>query len=256
LDILHCEDGLLALQKPAGVAVTRSRWYPSAPDLEASLNYQLSQEKPELLRLGLEPSKPLAAVYNTEPLQSGISLFAFGDEAIEKYRNRFGSGQIEFHFLFLAHGDVFNDELKCDLPLAPHFHQPCLVVSHQTGKKSETRFERLERLGAYSLWEARCLYYRMDQLPLHAFEVGLPVVGEAKYAGEETVYLSRIKGRDYRGDIENERPLYPFPAMHLKKLLLVEAEEDLTLEISAPPPPRFQNLIKQIRNNGRHFRSF
>jgi 23S rRNA-/tRNA-specific pseudouridylate synthase len=262
LEVLHVEEGFLALNKPSGIAAAHHPWYPRTPDVSASLQYQLVREKPELLRLGLLPGQPLQTVYNADPSASGVACFTWGQEAPERWRNAFGSSLLSFEFCFVAEGNATSDTFTCDLPLAPHFHEPRMVVSHQTGKKTTTHFRQLERFGRYSLWEATCDYLRLDQILLHALESGLTILGESKYTQSAPLYLSSLKGRRYRGNTEKEEPLYAFPAIHLQRLRLpAESSGSGDSESSNTPPEsdsrileaslpsRMQNLIKQLRKN-------
>lgn len=272
LDILHLEEGLLALNKPSGVSVTRHPWYSRCPDLSASLQFQLERGKPELLRLGLDPAQPVQSVFNADPHASGVALLAWGSGNVEQLRNQFGSAQFRFDFHFIASGRPSEDSFTCDLPLAQHFHLPQMVVSHQTGKKTQTHFQLLERLGNWGLWQAQAGYLRVDQILLHAFECGLEILGESKYGSGEVLYLSSLKGRHYRGDTECEQPLYAFPALHLHRLSLPEpgstlcceaddgeasesgaAPNPALLSIEAPLPSRFANLLKQLRQHARNY---
>lgn len=247
LPILHKDDALLALSKPAGVLTTANSWYRRTPNLEDALNFQLEQGKGEFMRLGLNARNNLFSVFPLDPGVSGVALFAIGADASAYYRNLFGSGMMQLRFHFLARGNPEQDVIQCDLPVAKHFDEPRLVVSHTTGKQAATEFRRISAVGKYGLWEAVTSYYRVDQLPLHALEVGLKVLGDMRYAREYPLKLSRIK-RDYRGDLEEELPLYEHPAMHLVEVSF-QAEGGKPLVLSAPVEKRLSNLIRQISQN-------
>jgi 23S rRNA-/tRNA-specific pseudouridylate synthase len=247
LPILYKDEQLLAINKPAGILMTGNAWYRYNPNLEDAIAHQLNEEKGELLRLGLLQGQSVTPVYSIDPGISGVALFAVGDVAGAEYRNLYGSGAFTLRFHFLAKGEPDSDEVVCDLPLAKHFDQPELVVSHKTGKISKTTFRKLQSIGKYNLWEAETNYYRMEQLPVHAMEVGLQILGERKYAKQYPLKLSRLK-RGYRGDTENEQPIYNYPAIHLVEVSLKgEGKDDL--RIAAPMEKRLSNLVRLLKKH-------
>ena len=241
LDVLHMAKGLLALQKPPLVLVGAHPWHNDMPVLADAINRQLADGKPELLRLGLKPEVPLEPIFHYDPSIAGIALLAIGPEAAAKARNSFGSFQWKLTFRLIAVGGPDTDEASCDLPVARHNKLPVALISTKTGKKTSTNFRRLERLGKYSLWEATTNYYRADQLPIHASELGIRITGDDRYSREKAIFLSKIK-RKWEGDRETELPLYEAPTAWLAEITTADGTT-----IRTDPPKRLSNVIKQLR---------
>lgn len=235
-----------ALDKPAGVQVLPDNWYPKVPVLTEAINYQVSQGKGELRRLGLGEEEA-RAIFQTEPEMAGIALYAKNAEIGAFWSNACGSDQFEFTVHFLsARAPQGAETLECDLPMARHGgREQRMLVSHRTGKKTETTFQFLGRRGRYSLWEARTPFLRVNQVQLHAFEVGLAVVGDREYAGESPFYLSMVK-RDFRlKRDQTEAPLYDGPIMFLAGVKMPMPDGDaVTLQV--PPPKRFTAVIRNL----------
>lgn len=240
LEVIYNANGLLALQKPPHILVGAHPWH-NDPVLVHALNEQLAQGKPELLRLGLKPELPLEPIFHYDPSLAGIAVFAIGPEAAAKARNSFGSCQWTLKFHLLAVGGPDTDEASCDLPVARHRNLPVALISTKTGKKTSTRFRRLDRFGKYSLWEATTNYYRADQLPIHATELGIRITGDDRYSREKSIFLSKIK-RKWEGDRELEQPLYEAPTAWLAEL----CTDDGSI-IRCEPPKRLVNTLKQLR---------
>jgi 23S rRNA-/tRNA-specific pseudouridylate synthase len=240
LEVIYNANGLLALQKPPHILVGAHPWH-NDPVLSEALNEQLAQSKPELLRLGLNPALPLEPIFHIDPSLAGVAIFGIGPEAATKARNAFGSFQWTLRFHLLAAGGPDTDETDCDQPVARHRQLPVALISSKTGKKTSTHFRRLERIGKYSLWEATTNYYRADQLPIHAAELGIRITGDDRYSREKAIYLSKIK-RKWEGDREREEPLYEAPTAWLAEI----RTEDGTI-IRADPPKRLSNALKQLR---------
>jgi 23S rRNA-/tRNA-specific pseudouridylate synthase len=242
LRVLYNANGLLALDRPANILCGPHPWHNNLPILCEALNGQLAAGKPELLRLGLDPAKPAEPIFHVDPGIAGIAILALGPEAAAHARNAFGSTQWKLRFELISVGGPEEDEAVCEKPVARHNNLPMALVSTTTGKKTSTAFHRLERLGRYSLWEATTNYYRADQLPVHATELGISITGEDFYAREQAIYMSRVKQHKWTGDIEAEQPMYDAPTAWLAELTL----DDGTV-IKADPPRRVVNILKQLR---------
>ncbi len=230
LPVLGAEPGQwLALDKPAGVLTDRHRWHPELPGVLPALNAQASAAKPELEPYAFTEAKH---VYILEPEITGILLLALSDETLQRLREAYGSGQMYFHFGFLAKWTGGAEERTCQLPVSVHNTEPRALISHQSGKKCKTRFRLLKRLGDYAWWEARATYLRPHQIRLHAAESGLAVVGDSLYGGPAPICLSALK-RDYRNRGE-EKPLYAQLCLHLGELEVNMAGQALRLEAEFP----------------------
>jgi 23S rRNA-/tRNA-specific pseudouridylate synthase len=240
----------LVVEKPAGVLVLADNWFPHCPVLTEAINYQAAREKSELGRLGVGP-EGVRAIVPTEPELAGAALLAKDPAVGEWWSNAYGSGRFSLAVRFLsAKAPAEAETLECDLPIARHAgRERRMLVSHRTGKKTVTRFRRLQQFGPYSLWEARTDFLRVNQIPLHAFELGLAVVGDRVYADEPPLYLSRLK-RSFRlkGDAP-EAPLYPGMVMHLAELSFPLPEGDpVCLELE--PPKRFVAVLRNLERYG------
>lgn len=230
-----------AINKPAGIACYQHDWTLGRPDLSMALRRELLNQKPQLAKLGIAG---LFRAFNLDAELSGALVFAKTEAVETVLKNAEGSGQLRFRFHLLVATDREERELFCDLPLARHFTEKCMLVSHKTGKKSETRFRYLRHFGRYQLWEADSRELRVHQLRVHAAEMGLRIVGESRYASERPVYLSSIKrGYDPAGD--REQPIYDGLCAHL-----IEVAFDIPGEsfapVQAPLPSRFATLLKRL----------
>jgi 23S rRNA pseudouridine1911/1915/1917 synthase len=244
LPVLYDDGDLIALAKPVGVLVQTESWYPRLPVLIEAIRHQCEQEKPEFTRLGIGTGG-LWAVNDLDPECYGPVLFARTRERAEELRNEMGSEAFRFTFCLLSKGRPGKDTLGCELPLARHRNEKRVLVSHTTGKKSETRFSAAGQTGSCRQWLAETAFPRRHQILIHAVESGLPVMGDESYAREKPLLLSRLK-RDYqpKRDLE-ERPLYEGPAYFLMR---IQKGDDLVVD--CPPQNRWTGLLKQLRRYG------
>lgn len=247
LPVLLATPDLLALNKPTHIAIDAHPLYPNAPSLVRALQQAATLQKQELQPYNIEQPQP---IYLIEPDISGIALISLNKKTTEKVRNLFGSNQFQFTFLLLVidHTPEAPSMRSCHLPLAQSLHKQQMIISHKHGKKAQTIFQRLESLGAYSLWSATTHYPRMDQIRIHAKEVGLQIPGEQKYYKENFIYLSNLKQGDYKQSKNTpsivEKPLYDALCLHLYQLSWKDG--DMSYNITAPLPSKFQVLLKKL----------
>lgn len=244
LPVIADDGDLLALAKPPQVLVLPDNWYPRIPVLVESIRYQAEQGKRELQRLGV-PESGLHAVFAMDPDVTGVVVLTRRAETGEALRNDLGSSLCRFRFHLVAEQAPDTEETFCELPLARHYSQPRMVVSNRTGKKSWTRFRRLDRIGRFTLWEAETDLPRPHQVCIHAAECGIRVLGDPLYAASEPLYLSMIK-RGYRASKrdEEETPIHPFAAVHL-----LEWQHRDEAAITCEPPKTFVALLRQLRRH-------
>ena len=175
LPVLSNGRGVVALEKPAGLLATAHPWYAHFPNITDALGSQIRQSKPELTRLGIPYAK---AIYHLDAEIAGPVLFGTSPASASRFRERFGSQELDFTFRLVARQRIAGNRFDISLPVAPHGTHPQLIVSRRKGKRAHTEFQCLERWGAYSLWEARCRHFRVHQVRLHAGETGLSIVGD------------------------------------------------------------------------------
>jgi 23S rRNA-/tRNA-specific pseudouridylate synthase len=243
LPVLMDTSDYLALAKPQGVLVQADSWFPRCPVLVEAIRHQAAEAKPEFARLGIGP-EGLWAVHDLDPEFYGPVLFARGRDQGDALRSACGSSAFEFTFIFLSKSRRDSSQessFECNLPLARHRLKNKILVSHTTGKKAVTQFDKIGNMGRYELWMAKTAFPRRHQILLHAFECGIPVLGDEAYAGEKPLLLSRFK-RNYRSKLDaEERPLYGGPACYLSRI-----QFQTQVDVTCPEPPRWKGLVNQL----------
>ncbi|KAF0093942.1 MAG: 23S rRNA pseudouridine synthase [Puniceicoccaceae bacterium 5H] len=233
--------GFFVLAKPAGVLVQPDPWFPRMPSLSEAIYAQLILGKPELQRLGLEEDG-LRPTYILPPSAEGAVVWSKTHAEAEKLRNSYGSEQWTLRFEFVAANDPRETSLFCDLPMARHWQNAEAIVSHKSGKKTETQFERVGKIGRYSLWIAETQFYRLDQICLHAYERGLRVLGDERYGRSLVPMLSDLK-RSYRPGRREEQPLWEGPVIRLKE---IDGPEETGIKGLQFPASRSWQRVMQV----------
>lgn len=243
IPIGHIADGLIVLDKPLGIGSRPDPWYPDVPDLERCINFQAEQGKPELAHHRISSLNALCPV---EPEVSGLVLCITDRETGIHWKNLWGSLFFTSHHLLLCEPDASFEPRTCDLPLARHFNLRKMVVSHTTGKKTQTLFTPLIQSSKASIWLASTCYSRLHQVRIHAMEIGLRLFGDPIYAPEplEESRFNRPGKTAHPAKIEE--PV--LPTLKWQHLYAYTADPATGLDLNAFRAPLSRALSRMIRN--------
>lgn len=167
--LLHEDQDLLGAYKPAGVNTHR-------PDRQAQDGLV---EWVRSRRAGT--CDPL---HRLDKETSGLLLLARSGRAHRELGGALAEGGLGKRYLLLAAAGPHRPErLRCDAPAGKPRR------GRGPAPEAETDFRRLERRGAWELWEARPLTGRTHQVRVHAARLGLPIAGDALYSGPPAARL-------------------------------------------------------------------
>lgn len=178
LPVLENTPDLFALNKLPGLVGKAHPWFPGRRDVSSAIRHQISSGKGELERLHIDGAY---FVFSPEPDFGGPILFAKHKSAADCLKNALGSDLLSFTYYLVTASRTDESYLECALPIAQDPIEPKAVISHKYGKKSSTRFNKINESDSLTLWKATTSLPRMDQIRLHAFEAGIPAFGESLY---------------------------------------------------------------------------
>ncbi len=246
LSIVARGESWFALDKPAGLILAPDAFHEdNAPTVVTAIHAAATAGKPQLAALGITGCSRIHAL---DAELGGVVVLASSEKAAPAMRNEIGTGKWEFTYDLVTEAYEGPDTIECDLPLLRHGRLPRMVVSHHAGKRCTTKFTLVRRLGAYVLWEVRTNENRAHQVRAHAAECGLRIVGEFLYVRVRLVYLSALK-RDYRPGRDEERPLHPGLALHLRKVTSGKGAA-FTVSAESKRPKTLATLIKRLEEMG------
>jgi 23S rRNA-/tRNA-specific pseudouridylate synthase len=174
-------------------------------------------------------------IYYLDPELSGIILCAKNKQFYNDLRNDYGSGKMAFNFtVFACSGADLSEEIVCDLPIAQHRERDCMIISHTTGKKSQTIFKKIENINQFTRWSAETSFLRRHQIRLHGQEVGIKILGEDIYDKIPIPFLS-----DFKRKVKSNRkgilmPLYPSVCIYLSKINFDYQGKSICIALSLP----------------------
>jgi 23S rRNA pseudouridine1911/1915/1917 synthase len=215
------EDGDVAVvDKPAGIAV-----HAGAGRTRGTLVNALLAAVGTLSTL--DPSRP-GIVHRLDKDTSGLLVVAKTDEAHAALADQIRRRAVERWYLALLRGEPPWEERRVEAPIARHpVHRRRMAV-RPGGREAATDFTVRERLGGYTLVEAKLHTGRTHQIRVHARFVGHPVAGDPVY------------GR--RGELGLGRQF-----LHAWRLAFAHPRTGARLEFRCPLPEDLQEVLDALR---------
>ncbi len=218
LNVLHEDDDLLVVDKPAGLVV-----HPAAGNWRGTLMNGLLHHRPALARL------PRAGiVHRLDRETSGLLVVAKTERAFASLSAQLADRSMGRRYLALVAGAIAARG-TVDAPIGrdPVSRIRMAVVDAGRGKPARTHYERLAlgRLDArdVSLVECRLESGRTHQIRVHLRSIGHPLVGDALYGGTAL------------GGFERQ-------ALHAWRLALRHPVDDRTRQWCSPLPDDLRML--------------
>jgi RluA family pseudouridine synthase len=211
MKIVHEDEHLLVLDKPAGLPVLPDGWEKDAPYLVKILEDQYGK---------------IFIVPRLDKVTSGVMVFARDAETHRALNIQFESHQAEKVYHALVEGNPKWDEKTAKYPLRANVgHKHRTMVDDKNGKPSETHFRVLKRYQARpeqghresALIEAKPMTGRTHQIRVHAYALGYPLLGDTLYSvygAEETDLIARPALHAYSLTIELNGKQVTFNAPH------------------------------------------
>jgi 23S rRNA pseudouridine1911/1915/1917 synthase len=230
MEILHVDDALVVLVKPAGIVVhpapgaetgtlvhgLLARGYFALPDLDASI------------RPGI--------VHRLDKGTSGVMVVARTPEAREALKKQFAAHTIEREYVAICAGIAKTATYRTLHGRDPHYRQK-FTSRVKAGKVAVTHVEYIEPLGPASLVRATLETGRTHQIRMHLSEAKTPVIGDALYgkriADESLAAIAKELGHQ---------------ALHARVLGFVHPTSGASVRFEAAPPPDFQRALDQLRS--------
>ena len=225
-NILHEDDSLLVINKPAGLVC-----HPTKGDVYSSLISRIR------LHLGAGATPQLINRLDRET--SGVVLVAKDPTTARCWRRRWESHDVEKLYLAIVHGHVRPEGGLIDAPLGKD-EQSVVAIKDRVrpdGAASQTEFRVLRRFaraeGEFTLLEARLLTGRKHQIRIHLSHLGHSIVGDKLYGGDERLYLGLVFGQ--LTEEQRRVLLTPHHALHARLLRYGDQEKEIRFEAEAEP---------------------
>jgi 23S rRNA pseudouridine955/2504/2580 synthase len=221
--ILHEDDDLLVLDKPAGLAVHGGS---AAP---IGLIEALRALRPQAAFLEL--------AHRLDRDTSGCLLLAKSRAALGSLHEQLRSGRIEKRYLALAKGALRGRARRVEAMLERGQYRSGgrrVRVTEEEGKAAATGFTARRRYLGATLVEIALHTGRTHQARVHAAHIGHPLAGDDKYGDRDFNRELRALGL---------RRLF----LHAASLVLAHPASGRRLRIEAPLPPELEVVLQRLQ---------
>jgi 23S rRNA pseudouridine955/2504/2580 synthase len=216
--VLHRDDGVIVIDKPAGLAVQ------GGTNTERHLDALL-----DALRFGA-PERP-RLVHRLDKDTSGVLVLARSAAAASRLAAAFRSKDVRKVYWAVTVGAPKPRLGRIDLPLAKLMGQggERVVADEDEGKRAITYYRTVANAGAKFAWLAlEPVTGRTHQLRAHAVAIGTPILGDGKYGGAAAHPAGVPQAR--RLHLHARAIAFPHPAGG-------------TVSVSAPLPPHMRETF-------------
>jgi 23S rRNA pseudouridine955/2504/2580 synthase len=224
--IVHEDADLLALAKPAGLAVHGG----------SGLSFGVI----EALRAS-RPDETLELVHRLDRETSGLLLVARNRQALRSLHALIREGRMEKRYLALVKGQWDLGRKTIDVPLDVRGKQggERMVKVREGGKESESTFEAADFFGARAtLMQVDIATGRTHQIRVHAAFAGHPVAGDDKYGN-----------REFNEEMKELGLARMF--LHAHALSFEWPGSGRTVALSVPLPPELAMVVERLATSRR-----
>ncbi len=236
IDILYEDDGMVVVNKPAGMVV-----HPARGNWSGTLTSALAYHFQSLSDIG-GPTRP-GIVHRLDRDTSGVIVVAktnaFHLHLAEQWHER----SVYKEYLAITAGVLDRDRDLIDAPIGRHpFQRDKMAIRHrhETSKAAKTFYEVQARWGRYGLVKAMPETGRTHQIRVHLEHVGCAVLCDRLYGGHSQVTQSQLRGQRA---VPGEPIILDRQALHASRLRLTHPKTNQELEFYAPLPADLQRTI-------------
>ena len=232
LAIVYEDEAVIVVDKPAGLVV-----HPGAGNRDRTLQNALLAHDPRLAKL------PRAGiVHRLDKDTTGLLIVARTDAARDSLTEALAARAIEREYQAIAVG-VMTAGGTVDAPIDRHPVDRVRMAVRTGGRDAVTHYRVIERFRRHTWVRVMLETGRTHQIRLHLAHVGYPLVGDAVYGGRLVIPRGAAPAlatalRDFRRQ-----------ALHAAKLSFPHPDDGRAVEVTAPLPADFLNLIAALRRD-------
>jgi 23S rRNA pseudouridine1911/1915/1917 synthase len=241
LDILYEDDGLVVVNKPAGMVV-----HPARGHWSGTLTSGLAFHFRSLSDVG-GPARP-GIVHRLDRDTTGVILVAKTNAAHMHLAEQFAARTVQKTYVAVTVGRIDHDRDQIDAPIGRHpFQRDKMAIreNHATSKPATSFYRVLERFAHATAVQVEPKTGRTHQIRVHLDHIGYPVLCDRLYGGRATLTASQLLRQSVNDP--QEPPLLSRHALHAQRLEIEHPQSGKRLAFEAPLPGDMQNVLETLR---------
>lgn len=224
LDVIHEDEYLLLVNKPAGMVV-----HPAPGHPDGTLVNALLAHCPDIADVGRRDRAGL--VHRLDKGTSGLLVVAKSDSALRALQKQFKRREVAKTYLALVEGRIQPPEGIIEVPIGRDTRNRQRMAAVPDGKYARTRYHAVEVFEDHALLEVHPYTGRTHQVRVHLSWLGYPVVGDAVY------------GR------RRQRSLRERHFLHASRLGFTHPATGEEVAFQAPLPVELSALLRKLRSS-------
>lgn len=235
LEVLHEDEHLLAVNKPAGLVV-----HPGNGNRDSTLVNALLY-RDGTLSDGFSRERP-GIVHRLDKETSGVLLVAKTNSVHHRLASAFMNRTIKKQYLAVCMGMPGEHNGSIELPLDRSRREPVKRAVSMRGKQAKTDYSLIRHRCGISILRFSPHTGRTHQIRVHASAFGFPVCADTLYGGGKERIL-RIDPVD-RPFAYSIYKCFTRHALHASSITLTHPVENTIISIHAPLPEDFMKAIR------------
>jgi 23S rRNA pseudouridine1911/1915/1917 synthase len=234
ISIVHEDDDLAVVEKPAGLVV-----HPGAGAPSGTLVNALLERMQGLSGIGgvLRPG----IVHRLDRGTSGLMVVAKRDETHRSLVRQFAAREVEKEYLAIVHGIPAKPSGTIEAPIGRDaIYRKRMSTRAPRGRPARSSYQLVEALDGAALLRVRIHTGRTHQIRVHLASIGHPVAGDATYGGRRSPASRSARAREA---IEG----FGRPALHACRLAFRHPSTGAWLCLESALPPDLADLLASLR---------
>ena len=222
LDVLYEDDAVIVVNKPKGMVV-----HPAAGHYSGTLVNALMYHCKDLS--GINGVMRPGIVHRIDKDTTGSLIVCKNDSAHRDLAIQLAQHSIDRRYRAVVWGGFDSDEGTVDLPIGRDKRDRKKMAVDPGGKRAVTHYKVLERYREHSYIECVLETGRTHQIRVHMTQLGHPILGDEVYGAR------RAKIKTFG------------QTLHAYYIGFVSPATGKTVEVTAPLPEYFENILEKLR---------
>lgn len=224
IEVIYEDSDIVVVNKPKGMVV-----HPGNGNLDGTLvNAIMAKCGDSLSGIGGEIRPGI--VHRIDKDTSGLLIVAKNDKAHVNLSEQIKAHKVKKTYIALVRGVVRENEATIDMPIGRSKTDRKKMAVCKDGKNAVTHIKVLKRWEHYTLLQVNIETGRTHQIRVHLSYIGYPIIGDYTYSN----------GKNEFGVVGQ--------CLHAQKLEFKHPTTNKIMELEAPLPEYFQEIIQKLDN--------